>query len=115
MDEWTTSPGRTDRDRAPKGETLCEFELDRTDPERGTTVVGYDPEVDPLSIAVPTLVGHCKQVDPCSLPPLYDVIDAEALGGLLGDGDASKLFVTFRYAGYTVSVGEGGLSVRPEE
>lgn len=95
---------------------VCEYETVWTDDETGSAVVGYGPESDPLSVAVPTLVAQCESVDPCELPPMYDAVDPDALDRLVsGDGSAeSTVEITFGYAGYTVAVGDGELAVTPE-
>ncbi len=114
MDENQPASGRRNRE-VPAATSLCAFDGERTD-ETGTTVVGYDHEADPPGIAVPTLVAQSAGVDPLSLPPLYGAIDAEALERLFDGRDgAADIGVTFRYAGYTVTVGNQLLSVRSVE
>jgi len=118
MDDWTAFAGEEDsNDGLRTNSTICDFEIDEADPETGTTVVGYDHGADPLSIAVPALVAHCESTDPCSLPPLYDAVDSEALEDLFGDGQTadSSVVVSFRYAGYTVTADDGLLSVCPQQ
>ncbi|WP_276251446.1 HalOD1 output domain-containing protein [Haloarcula rara] len=116
MDENQPASGRRNSDMPAATGGLCAFDGERTD-ETGTTVVGYDHEADPPGIAVPTLVAQCAGVDPLSLPSMHDAIDAEALEKLFDgrDSAAADIGVTFRYAGYTVTVGNQLLSVRPVE
>jgi hypothetical protein len=57
---------------------------------------------DPPSRAVVETVADAEGVDPVDLePPLYEVIDAEALDRLFRGGAGE---VTFEYAGYEVTV-----------
>ena len=114
MDDWQSTRADTYRDTTTDG-LVCDFEVTRTDGDTGATVVGYDHEADPLDIAVPTIVAHCESTDPCALPPLYDAVDTAGLSALFGRGTDADVAVTFRYAGYTVAVGDEMLSVRPAE
>jgi len=86
-----------------------------THPETGTTVATYDRATEHLSVVVPELVARCEQCHPCSLPPLYGAIDAEALDDLFADAEcsASDIRVSLRYAGYEVLVERDSLSVTP--
>ena len=96
-------------------ETTSTFSDVRTHAETGTTVATYDHDNDPLSVAIPELVARLEACHPCSLPPLYECVDPEALDGLFGDsrGDASRLGVSFDYHGYRVAVEAGSISVTP--
>jgi hypothetical protein len=102
-----------DGENDPTTDSICDFDIDLIRTETGASVVGYDHESDPLSIAVPALVAHCEATEPCSLPPLYETIDPDALEALFRDGRSasSKIAVSFQYAGYTVAAGDGLLSV----
>lgn len=57
--------------------------------------------------------------DPTALPPLYDVVDTDALNALFErawDSDVAGVSVTFRYADCIVTVeGTGGVGVRKIE
>jgi hypothetical protein len=81
----------------------------------GTTVASYDHDADPLSVAVPELVAYVEDVPPTSLPPLYSHIDPDALDQLFAHRSASTVGISFQYAGYTVSVSDGTLSVTPAQ
>lgn len=89
----------------------------RTHPETGATVADYDHETDPLSVAIPELVARCEECHPCSLPPMYDSVDPEALDDLftVDRRSASGLGISFDYAGYTVEVGADSLSLAPTQ
>jgi hypothetical protein len=91
------------------------FDGVRTVSETGTTVASYDDEADLLSVAVPELVAHVEGVSPTSLPPLYESIDPDGLDQLFAHRAASSVGIAFRYAGYTVSVSDGTLSVTPAQ
>lgn len=57
------------------------------------------------STAVITAVATKEGVEPGSLPPLYDVIDCDALDALYRGRDASDVpTVGFRYNSYYVTV-----------
>lgn len=59
-------------------------------------------ESDSLSMRVVEAVAESTGVEPTQLqPPLYDVINPEALDSLFRNGDGS---VTFSYCGRTVTV-----------
>lgn len=94
---------------------ICAFDDVRTDLETGRTVVRYDHESTPLSLAVPALLARCIGVDPVSLPPMYDCVDVDALEALFGGTGQSDTRVTFDYAGYAVTASEGQLTVQPLE
>ncbi|WP_224336368.1 HalOD1 output domain-containing protein [Haloprofundus halobius] len=62
-------------------------------------------------------IAELEGVDPLTLPPLFETIDAELLTRLYESrsGDA-ELSISFVYAGYTVSVRhDGALEVVPKE
>lgn len=64
----------------------------------------------PLSIQLVTEISRLEGVEPFELPPLEDYVDTESLDRLFGSSD--KPFhagsVTFRYAGYEVTVSHSG-------
>ena len=66
----------------------------------------------PVSERVVQQVAARSGTDPMELPRLYDAIDPDALDAVLADLPAGE--VRFRYAGYTVSVENGG-DVRLDE
>lgn len=111
MTEQDSAAARFDTERRDTG-LLDDV---RTDPKTGTTSATYDPDSDHLGVVLPTLLARCTDRDPCSLPPLYDAIDADALDALLGDTErtGSSLRVEFEYVGYDVAVEHGRLSVTP--
>jgi hypothetical protein len=85
----------------------------RIHPETGAAMANYDHGVDPLSVAIPEMVARCEDCHPCSLPPMYDSVDPEALDELFSTDQraASGLGISFDYAGYTVKVDTDSLSV----
>lgn len=113
MSEPDSAAARFDRER--RGNGLLDDVT--TDPETGATTATYDPAVDHLGVVLPELLARCTDRDPCSLPPLYDAIDAEALDALLGDTERTgvPLRVEFEYVGYDVAVEHGRLSVTPHQ
>ena len=54
------------------------------------------------SIAVLEAVSEAKETCATELPPLYEVVDPDALDRIFSDRRTSGS-VTFQYAGYTVS------------
>lgn len=81
--------------------------------ERGTDGVSVfhadDPEAG-LATDVVLAVAELSESDPTELPPLSDVIDADALDRLFGpghSGDGSDR-VSFNYHGYRVTVCRDG-------
>ena len=113
--ESQPSESRSGYQEPEQGDSLCAFERIRTDSETGQTVVRYDHGSVPLTVAIPGLVAERAGVDPLSLPPLYDCIDADALERVATDRrpTACGVAVSFRYAGYTVAVDGERLSVTP--
>ncbi len=91
--------------------------LDRvqTITETKTTVTTFDHDADPLSVAIPELVAYVEGVSPTSLPPLYESVDPDALDQLFAHRSAPNVGLSFQYAGYTVSVSDGQLSVTPAQ
>ncbi|MFD1515260.1 HalOD1 output domain-containing protein [Halomarina rubra] len=66
---------------------------------------------DPIYTAVVEAVAETKGVDPLSLePPLYDVLDPEALDSLYSSPTRTEtpLRVSFSYADCTVTVDSDG-------
>lgn len=72
-------------------------------------------ESRPPSTRIVTAVASKADVDPIDLPPLYDVIEPDALDRFVrcSNGDAaSEVSVTFSYTDHTVSVyGDGDIDV----
>jgi len=58
-------------------------------------------------------IAKREEIQPVELsPPLYNVVDPEALEALL---ESDSVEVTFTYAGYTVTVHSGGtVRVKPQ-
>jgi len=77
----------------------------------------YDWTDVPVATAVIETVAAAEDTDPERLEPLYDWIDVDALDALFqGTSDSSRrsrVFVSFRYVGYDVTVGEDGIIVEP--
>lgn len=68
----------------------------------------------PLSLAVVDCVSKADGGDPDSRPPLYEVIDPEALNDLFRDQNAGE--VTFTYFDYEITVnGDAVITRRTEE
>ncbi|NUB91121.1 hypothetical protein HT576_08815 [Haloterrigena sp. SYSU A121-1] len=64
--------------------------------------------------AVVSAVAEAEGIDPVNLPPLYNVVDPEALNALFTSDSGGVSSVEFEYAGYSVVVrGEGTVEVRP--
>jgi len=76
--------------------------------------------------AVVDAVAARERVDPVELPPLYDVVDTDALNALFDRGDddraderntnegsADRLRVTLQYQGYDVDIRDGQVEVAP--
>lgn len=113
MDEWKSeAEARTIRESTAETELFGDV---RTHPDTGTTVATYDPSSDHLSVAVPELVARLEQCQPCSLPPLHGSVDADALDDLLASSGRApaNIRISFRYAGYDVTVDRDALSVTP--
>lgn len=75
--------------------------------ERGADEPATSPEPS-VSMRVIRNVAEVDDVDPVELPPLYEVVDADLLDGLVAStpdrADAPSLSVTFEYCGYTVTI-----------
>jgi len=110
MAEWESYISTSESESATAGADM--FTELTTHAETGTTVATYDHETDPLSVAIPELVVRFEDCHPCSLPPLYEAVDADALDDLLSSG-GPELGISFHYAGYDVSVTPDSLSVTP--
>lgn len=70
--------------------------------------------VDDYDVRIVEAIADREGVRPEELdPPLYEVIDSDALNSLFGnDGDDAR--VVFTYAGYEVTVsGDGEVSLTP--
>lgn len=80
--------------------------MKQTHADSDTTYQFQDAER--LSEAVVDAVADAADADPIDLPPLYGVVDPDALDGLfgpiLGDGLPSGGRIEFSYAGYDVAV-----------
>lgn len=64
------------------------------------------------SARVVTAVAEAAETDPLDLPPLYSALDPDALDALVTNSESSSIFLTFPYAGYTVSIhGDGEVDV----
>jgi len=60
------------------------------------------PDGESPSRTVVTAVGDVLDVDPLSLPPLYDTIDPDAIDAFLDSIEGSNHRLTFSYAGVSV-------------
>ncbi|AGB38600.1 HalOD1 output domain-containing protein [Natronococcus occultus] len=61
-----------------------------------------------LTTEIVYAVARVSDTDPTALPPLYDVIDTDALNALVGCSRSTLDSITFRYYGYTVTVTADG-------
>ncbi|MFC7187271.1 HalOD1 output domain-containing protein [Halorubrum yunnanense] len=73
-------------------------------------------DVDDVLCEIVDKIAEVEDVDPLELtPPLYEVIDPEALGQMFATiptADRMELRVSFPYEGYEVTVhGDGDVSV----
>lgn len=71
------------------------------------------------SMAIIEEVAAIDGTDPTELPPLYEVIDPEALDALVESASESEFEVEFPYSGHEVTVtGDGEIHIeqgRPEQ
>jgi len=67
---------------------------------------GSDDELPP-STAIVEAVSTSADTPAVELPPLYEVVDPDALDALFADGQAFGV-VTFEYAGHDVTVRADG-------
>ncbi|WP_254273759.1 HalOD1 output domain-containing protein [Haloarcula marina] len=107
MDESIRSEQESDGGRAEGTEGVSH-------PTNGTsTLADFDPRETPSSILLSELVAEREGVDPCSLPPVYESVEPEALDNLFTDDRSrrSNVAVTFEYLGYDVHVSPGSMSV----
>lgn len=75
----------------------------------GSDTSSEDAYSGSASTAVTTAVAAAKDTDPTSLPPLYDVIDPDALDDVAA---CDTVGVSFEYAGYEIHVdGRGGIAL----
>lgn len=79
---------------------------------RSTHDTEYE-RTESVSLAVVSAVAAVTGVSPTRLPPLADCIETDALDALFeSPANATTRFLTFCYAGCTVTVGgEGRLSI----
>lgn len=72
----------------------------------------YDPLSDqPPAAAVIEAIAEAAGVDPMQLPPLFEIIDPDALNGLFkhdGDGHDAEAIVSFTYDTWNVFVRADG-------
>jgi hypothetical protein len=82
------------------------------DEETGTYRTDFDGRTQPVSEAVVYAVAELTQTDPLNLPPLYTVLDPDALNHLFsvatGTRPQTETSVSFEYAGNLVQVMERG-------
>ena len=70
--------------------------------------VTYEVDLgEPISVVVVRAVAVLENTDPMELPPLYQVIDPEALDALVGAAPGPPRLIEFDYCGYEVIVREG--------
>jgi hypothetical protein len=71
----------------------------------------YDWSITPPSVAVPETVGAATGTPSVKLPPMYDVVDLDALDRVVRHtraGRRASVRLTFRYLDYDVTVGTDG-------
>jgi len=88
------------------------------DEETGTYRTDFDGRTQLVSEAVVYAVAELTQTDPLNLPPLYTVLDPDALNHLFGfETDTrpqTETSISFQYADTTVRVMERGtIAVTP--
>ncbi|AXG09646.1 HalOD1 output domain-containing protein [Haloplanus rubicundus] len=82
-----------------------------------TPVRELHPELEktPPSVAIVEAIAKLEDVDPTSLPPIYESVDSTALDQLIGKDRAeagSTLVVCFDYQGWNVFVrGDGSIVI----
>lgn len=78
----------------------------------GTYRAEFDVDGRPVSDTVLAVVGVADEVDPVDLPPLYSVVDPDALDALFSSTSGGRSgfdgSVTFQYAGFEVTVRDTG-------
>lgn len=73
-----------------------------------STLVG-DGQKNELTTDIVCKVAEVSNTAPTTLPPLYSVIDTDALNALVSRSHDSRLdSITFQYHGYTVTVTSAG-------
>lgn len=74
------------------------------------------PRTDELVPAVVETVAQVTQTSLHELPPLYDVVDGEAMEAFIGSADGRSTGLRFEYAGHEVVVlGDRTVRVGPRE
>lgn len=57
-----------------------------------------------VSLSIVRTIADREGVDPTELPPLYEVIDPDALDGLVDRNTGDRIVVRFTYSGHVVTV-----------
>lgn len=86
------------------GDTVSQEFSTRADGQRG----------DLPSMATIETVATATDTEIDKLPPLYDVVDPDALDDLLSDPTRKDVSVSFAYAGCDITVTCGVVTVEPE-
>ncbi|WP_123537242.1 HalOD1 output domain-containing protein [Halosimplex salinum] len=74
---------------------------------------GHSDDPNSPSEAVVSAVAAHRNVDPMALPPLYEVLDPDALDALFRSPDGEQGTATFEYADCTVVYSsDGSVDVR---
>ncbi|ELY65700.1 HalOD1 output domain-containing protein [Natrinema versiforme] len=85
---------------------------DESEPRDDSRVTTFDPASDRPSEAVVTAVAALRETEPADLPPLYEVVDPDALDSLVEHaqrvGDAGTHQVWFTYETFDIGVRTDG-------
>lgn len=85
---------------------------DRTgyDPITGTFHARFDTDghADAIVVTIVETVAAVTDHDPTEMPPLFAIVDSEALSTLVASAAGSHLEVTFEYEGCHVAVSSAG-------
>lgn len=63
---------------------------------------------EPVGSAIVTAVAAVAGVEPDALPPIGEVVDPDALDGLLSSADGADCWLVFEYEDYEVTVSADG-------
>ncbi len=91
---------------------MCPPAIDDDDTAESPVVLKrYDWSITPPSVAVPETVGAATETPSVNLPPMYDVVDLDAVDRVVKHtraGRRASVHLTFQYLDYDVTVGTDG-------